>query len=91
MICKYCGKDKPMTVEYWKVDKRSPIGLRRGMCRDCFNVQQKKKYEDTHKDGSFSEYVCRWESGAMQGAKADLYRRNYECHLHEIRKHLGIR
>jgi len=91
MICKYCGKDKPMTVEHWKLDKRSSTGFRRGMCRDCFNAQQKKKYEDTLKDGSFSEYVCRWEDGTMRGVIADLYRRNFEGHLYEIRRHLGIK
>jgi 5-methylcytosine-specific restriction endonuclease McrA len=37
-LCKKCGIEKPLTVEFWKPNKSTKSGWYLTMCRECFNA-----------------------------------------------------
>jgi len=58
-ICSCCGKDFPLTTEYYKIDKRNPKWID-NICRNCIrekskvyhlnNLDKSKQYRESHKD-----------------------------------------
>jgi 5-methylcytosine-specific restriction endonuclease McrA len=93
ILCKKCGRVKPLTIEHWKPNKSMKSGWSLMMCRACFNTycreysknnpewrrEKERKYKERNPEKVVEKLKRHHEKQKAQGKNKYCNRNNEKC------------
>lgn len=99
-LCKKCGLEKPLTVEFWKPNKSMKSGWYLTMCRECFNAyyrdycknnpewrrEKERKYKENNPEKAATKLKRHHEKQRILGKNKYCNRNIEKCREHDARR-----